>query len=227
ETPDCETNHDVSYARSRDLQHWENSSGKIYTLPITLGTAGIVDPVPVGGGVINGNVRVGFDDEKRVVISYHKYNGRGNSQLYNARLEDGAWRIYQSSQWNFRWDFHGPGAIPFDVHLSPIQVHDDGSITQEWSTRETGREQWQLEPQTLSAVSRLGRPAKTNADEGVHSGFPGMQVRTEKDSGDYAVDGQRFVLRWETLGPNRDRERGKPWPEASILEVCLIPPNGG
>ncbi|HNT88829.1 MAG TPA: BNR repeat-containing protein, partial [Candidatus Hydrogenedentes bacterium] len=73
ESPDCETNHDLSYARSKDLVHWECSDGAPYTLPITLATSEGVDPVPEGGGIINGNARIGFDGAGRVVISYHKH----------------------------------------------------------------------------------------------------------------------------------------------------------
>ncbi|MBI2433406.1 MAG: BNR-4 repeat-containing protein [Candidatus Hydrogenedentes bacterium] len=222
ETRDCETNHDVTYARSRDLQHWENSHGTVYTLPITLATAEIVDPVPVGGGLINGNVRLGFDAEKQVVISYHKYDAQGNSQVSNARLENGAWLISQITHWEFRWNFQGPGAIPFEVHVDPIQIMDDGSTTQEWSTKENGRERWRLDPQTLALIERMDLPSKRPSGEAVRSSFPGMQVRSEKDTGAYVVDGKKYVLRWESLGPNRDRAREKPWPEASGLEVCLV-----
>ena len=35
-TPACETNHDLCYARSKDLRHWETSGGKPLPLPITL-----------------------------------------------------------------------------------------------------------------------------------------------------------------------------------------------
>ena len=50
DTGDCATNHDLSYARSRDLVHWETVAGTTVTLPLTLETPGlIVDPVPVNG----------------------------------------------------------------------------------------------------------------------------------------------------------------------------------
>jgi hypothetical protein len=57
ETPDAETNHDLSYARSRDLVQWQTAAGTNLTLPITLATGDIVDPVPVTGGTINNNTR--------------------------------------------------------------------------------------------------------------------------------------------------------------------------
>jgi hypothetical protein len=47
ETPSANTNHDLSYARSKDLENWETSDGKPISLPITLAKAEIVDPVQV------------------------------------------------------------------------------------------------------------------------------------------------------------------------------------
>jgi len=55
DTPDCATNHHLSYARSRDLKRWETASGAPVELPLTLGQAAlVVDPVPADGGIING-----------------------------------------------------------------------------------------------------------------------------------------------------------------------------
>ena len=53
ETPDAMTNHTLSYARSRDLIHWETSSGKPLARPITLANAEVIDPAKPGEGLIN------------------------------------------------------------------------------------------------------------------------------------------------------------------------------
>ena len=34
-TPDCRSNHDISYVRSRDMKHWETAGGRPVALPIT------------------------------------------------------------------------------------------------------------------------------------------------------------------------------------------------
>jgi len=48
------------------MVHWENAAGEALELPITIVTKGVVvDPVPPGGGAINGNTKVGFDHQKR------------------------------------------------------------------------------------------------------------------------------------------------------------------
>lgn len=112
ETPMAETNHDLSYARSRDLVHWETAAGKPLTLPITLKTAEIVDPVPVEGGMINNNTVIGFDPAGRAMITFHKFDAAGNTQIYVARAEAKGWRIAQVSDWQgFRWDFRGGGSL--------------------------------------------------------------------------------------------------------------------
>jgi hypothetical protein len=118
----CETNHDLSYARSKDLVHWTDSSGKPMKLPMTLGTCEVIDPVPARGGMINGNARIGFDNQRRVVVSYHKFDKEGKTQAYNARLENGKWRIYQVTDWDYRWYFQGGGSIDFEVRVGNVTM---------------------------------------------------------------------------------------------------------
>ncbi len=222
DTPDCSTNHDLSYARSRDLIQWETSQGAALTLPITIDNGEIVDPVPPGGGIINGNTHVGFDQLDRVILSYHKYDEAGNTQIYNARLEEGVWKFYQASDWTQRWDFSGNGAISFDVGVSGVSVVD-GALMQSFRFAENGG-LWVLDPATLTPVEKAQRkpwgsvvaPPEARAPE---SDFPGMRVQWRLDSVG-ASDGEDWhMLRWETLGPNRDRPRDKPWPAPSFLRV--------
>lgn len=222
DTPDCETNHDLSYARSRDLVHWETSNGEPLTLPITIANGEIVDPVPPGGGIINGNTRIGFDGQNRVILSYHKYDEAGNTQIYNARLEDGAWKYYQASDWTHRWEFSGRGTIQFEVHLGGVTL-EDGKLLQSFRSPESGG-LYELEPATLKPVGKgtrnpvgsLVAPAKERSPE---SEFPGMQVRWQGDSGEAPGEQTWYMLRWETLGSNRDRPREEPWPAPSMLRV--------
>ena len=146
DTPDCATNHDLSYARSKDLVHWETSRGAALSLPITIDNGEIVDPFP-GGGIINGNTRIGFDAQNRVILSYHKYDAAGNTQIHNAprrrRLKH-----YQASDWTQRWEFSGNGTIQFDVRVGGVSVVD-GALVQSFSSPESGG-LWILDPATLS-----------------------------------------------------------------------------
>ncbi len=224
DTPDCATNHSLSYACSRDLVNWETSAGKPIPLPITLATGEIVDPVPPGGGIINGNTRIGFDAQRRPVISYHKHDDRGHTQVYNARLEDGHWRIYQASDWDSRWDFSGGGSIRFAIRVSAIEAAADGTLTQAYSHDKHGSGIWQLDPETLKAVGRASarRPSLPKELRQVASDVPGMMVRTQSDTGRGPDPQVTYMLRWETLGPNRDRPREGDPPPPSILRLYAI-----
>jgi hypothetical protein len=223
DTPDCATNHDLSYARSKDLVHWEGGDGSPLALPITFDTADLVDPVPAGGGIINGNTKLGFDIQKRPVIAYHKYDANGITQLYNARLEDGSWKVYLSSDWSYRWAFSGGGSINFEVRIESVR-QTAGGLVQGWRHSQHGRQRWRLDPETLRPLEQLPnpKPAMSAVFRTVRSEFPGMQVQTRSDSGGSGEPGLRYHLRWETLDRNRDRPREKPWPPPSMLQVITI-----
>lgn len=223
DTSACETNHDISYARSRDLVHWESSAGEPFAPPITYATCDVVDPVPVHGGMINGGVRLGFDGEKRPVITYHKFDEKGLTQLYNARLEDGAWKIYQSSDWDYRWDFTGNGSIVFEIQVRPIEVTGAGELVLSWSHTKYGSQRWRVAPGDFAPLEQMPNPETMPAAlRKVTSDFPGMGVRTRNDSGTSGDTDTRYVLRWETLGSNRDQAREKPWPEPSQLTLYTL-----
>jgi hypothetical protein len=213
----CETNHDLSYARSKDLIHWETVDGTPITLPIRLGTPGvIVDPVKVREGMLNGNGKIGFDSQRRLVLAYHKFDANGNTQLFNARFEDGKWNIVQTSDWNYRWWFEGGGSINNDIGISAVSFKD-GQLRQRFSHKTKGSKTFVLDETTLKPVATdipTPWPAEIRT---VRSGFPEMQIRTQMDS-----SGADYMLRWEVLPKFRDAPRPKPWPEPSMLEVYKL-----
>src|SRR5690606_34843666 len=132
DTPDAATNHDVSYARTKDLLNWENAAGQEIQLPIRIGPATSVDPVKTGEGMSNNNTKVGFDAKRRPSVAYHKFDANGNTQLYNARFETDKWVVYKTSDWNYRWEFGGGGTLVFDIVVEPVELQPDGTLTQNW-----------------------------------------------------------------------------------------------
>lgn len=106
DTGDAATNHDVCYARTRDLAHWETVDGEPLGLPITpANTSVVVDPVPIFGGLTNNHPAAGFDADGTVLVSYYKLDENLNTQVYLARWSATAkrWDITKVSDWTGRY----------------------------------------------------------------------------------------------------------------------------
>jgi hypothetical protein len=218
ETPNAATNHHPSYARSRDLVHWEDSAGKPLTLPITLKTGEVIDPIPERGGAINGLVKLGFDSQKRPVVSYTKYDKNGKSQLYCSRREKSGWKVYQVSSWDWRWEFGGGGTIAFEVNVGVVESAGAGRLKLVYGTKGHGSGVLVLDEKTLKVIKTLPPPeGYPKSLRPVRLKFPELQVKWASDLGKPAAAGTRYALRWETLGPNRDKPRTEPLPPASEL----------
>lgn len=220
DTPDASTNHDLSYARTSDLLSWQNAAGQALNLPITLATSDIVDPVPSGGGMINNNTKVGFDSQDRPIVAYHKYDADGNTQLYNARYENGAWVPHQTSSWDYRWDFGGGGTLVFEIEVEPVELHADGTLTQNfYHARYGGLGAFRLDESTLAAVEEIPQPVPYPPSLAeVESPTPEMHVRWQTDAGSGPDPSIVYMLRWETLDSNRDMARD-PIPPPTMLRL--------
>ena len=212
ESPDASTNHDLSYARSKDLLHWETSTGKPLHLPMRLQTAEIVDPIPMQGGTLNGGSRTVFDSAGRLIIAYYKFDAHGNTQIYAARLEAGKWVIRQISDWDYRWEPKGGGSIINDLNFDGFSAEPGGMLQLQYWHRKYGFGAWLLQESDLQVKSgteyRRGWPESLEKPE---SSFPGIKVRF--------LSSGRYLLRWETLEPNRDRPREGPLPGPSMLRL--------
>lgn len=225
DTGDCATNHDLSYARSDDLAHWTDSAGRPLALPITLKTGEIVDCVPPGGGLLNVNRELGFDNAGRPIITYQKYGADGSLDIYAARREAAGWKIVRVSDWKgYRWDFSGGGTIVTEVKVGAVQPIGAGRLTLAYrSGRGSGT--WVLDEATLQPIPGATPPKRPDAlphgMAALESTFPGMHRRVAADSGS-APSGGRYVLTWETLEANRDRPRPEPLPAPTVLRVVRI-----
>jgi hypothetical protein len=221
ETPDCRSNLHLSYARSRDLKHWETAAGKSVSLPITPDNVDVVvDPTPANRGMINMGFGVGFDPSNRALIQYHNYDKDGNSQIYLARWENGAWAIRPVSRWDYRWNFEGGGSIPAALGAGPVQTLPDGRLVQSWSHVKYGSGTWLLDPATLQVTGTIKLPSRYPAElTRPTTRFPGISVRWASDLTEKPVGACRYVLRWESLGSNRDRPRSGPVPEPTMLTL--------
>lgn len=226
DTPDCSTNHDFSYARSKDLRTWENSRGEQIKLPITLQTGEIIDAAQPKQGLLNPNQRIGFDQKGRVVLSYGKYDAQGNYQLYNARLEDGKWKYYQTSSWDYRWKFQGNGSIIGEIGFGAVTV-ENGKLVQSYRHIKSGSGIWELDSETLKPIGPAPAAVRWPREVGARElDFPGIQNRSAWDIRDNAVMVSqepeiRYVMRWESQSSNRDRPHPQTPPPATLRVLKL------
>ena len=226
DTPDCATNNNLSYARSDDLIHWESIAGEHAPLPLTLGNASlIVDPIPSGGGIINGCEKLTFDESYRPLISYHKADKNGHMQIYVARFETDQWVHHKITDWNRPVHFGGNGSMGFigikiSTHTRPMP--DLLTLTYRHQDYGSGR--------VVVAATTL-RPVQKEID--VTPEFPremerrridgdGIGIKRAYDSGATSAPGIRYMLQWETLGPAHDRRRDPPLPEPSTLTLYKL-----
>jgi hypothetical protein len=219
DTPDCATNHTLSYARSRDFLHWENSRGEPLTLPITLATGEVIDAARPGEGLINMTFNLGFDAQQRPLVVYHRYDARRRSQAYAARpLADAAgWGISQVSDWDFTWAFSGNGSIAAEVTLGKPQAAANGTLRLDFSTIAAGAGRWVIDADSLERREVLPPAGPVLPDALLRPIAAGMEVQTAVAR----ADGRRWVLRWETLPRNRDlpRESVPPPSELRLYEL--------
>jgi len=219
----AETNHDLTYARSRDLVHWETSSGKPLTLPLTFGEAEVVDPVPVHGGIINGNTMIGFDNENRVVISYHKFDAFGNTQVYVARHEKSGWHIIQVTHWkDFRWDFKGGGTLDFEVELKPARPLGHGEIGMEVN-RQGQQVDYRLKDSDLSSTG-VAMP-ETTIRSSISKIMPvlpqGMELNMVSANDSKQNTDANYNLVWATFPPHEDRPLNQVPAPTDLMLVTL------
>jgi hypothetical protein len=221
DTPDAMSNHTLSYARSRDLVNWESSAGKPIPRPITMAGAEVVDPAKPGEGLVNMTYALGWDAQQRPVAAYHRYDSKGRSQIFVARADgQGRWHMRQISDWTFRWEFPGHGSQVKQVSVSLRQPEADGSLIVEYSARQAGAGRWRLDDTTLAVREHLPVARKDSSDNAQQllGNFPGLQAKSQSSQS----GGRRWVLRWETLGVNRDLVN-RDVPPPSELRLYEIP----
>jgi hypothetical protein len=226
DTPDCATNHHLSYARSRDLESWETAGGIPVKLPLTLDQSELcVDPIPPGGGIINGCEKLAFDSDNRPVIAYHKLDDKGHMQIFVARFQQAQWCRHPITTWEKNISFGGGGAMPFiGIKISSLQRLPPDMLFINYRHRDYGSGRIVLREDTLQPVHRdvtIPRPYPRALSKPTIA-FEGISVRMAYDLGTPKDPNTKYLLRWETLGPNHDRPRKPPLPPASTLTLVKL-----
>jgi hypothetical protein len=202
DSPDASTNHDLSYARSRDLVHWERSDGAPLVLPITLGRAEIVDPAPVRSGMINNNTVLGFDAAGRPIVTYHKFDAVGDTQIFLARREVKGWHSVQVSRWKgFRWDFSGVGSLAGLVQVGGARPLGAGRLVVP-VIREGRSLELVVDEASLAFLEE--RPVAGLADQ-LAAKYPSVADMRFNVLPLSIGSAEHYALVWATRPPNRDR----------------------
>lgn len=217
DSPDCSTNHDLSYMKSPDLKNWYNAFGEPLELPATPDKSLlIVDPVPVKGGIINLAAKMVLDDENKPAFAYHKYDSNGNIQFYTAQIQDDKWVYKKVSDWDYRWEFSGGGTINRELIIKDLNRRTDGNYEIDYWHLKHGDGTILLNDK-FEVIGKVLKSEFLGVDMEVEGTFPGLEVQTIGDLGKAEDENIRYVLKWETLDKNRDKPREKPWPKPSRL----------
>jgi BNR repeat-containing family member len=201
-----EKNFHVNYAKSQDLKNWQNSKGKSIALPLTLANAELVDSVTKGRGLLN-NIKLGFDADGRVVISYLKFDSRGFSQLFHARIEGQGWKAVPSTNWTYRWDPRGGGTIPSEISFSGVEVRA-GQLLERVRQPEIGNVTLKYAPRALHVDSVLKNYAWEQAPKIMRKKAPGSVLNIQAIPNSDAEDSSSFAISWLSHPPdNRDKRR--------------------
>jgi hypothetical protein len=115
--------------------------------------------------------------------------------------------IRSLSEWDFRWAFFGGGSIAGEVRLGAPELTDEGAMMLSYSTKAAGRGRWYFESENLERLPLPSREPEASeprvALNYTGSDYPGMQ---SKSMSSVSEEGH-WILRWETLGRNRDHPR--------------------
>jgi len=221
DTPDCSTNHDLSYMKSPDLKRWYNAFGEEFELPATLDKKLlIVDPIPPKGGIINLAAKLVLDEQNNPVFAYHKYDSIGNIQFYTAQIQNEKWIYKQVTDWDYRWVFEGNGSINSEVRIKGFNKRDENYEIDFWHIK-YGNGTILLNNK-FEAIGKVLKPDPFGTDLEIEGDFPGLLIQTSGDIGKTEDENFRYILKWETINRNRDRPRQKPWPGPNQLYLYKL-----
>ncbi len=225
DTPDCSTNHDLSYMKSADLKNWYNAFGEEIKMPVTIDRKSlIVDPIPPKGGIINLAAKMVLDQNNNPVFVYHKYDLEGDLQFYTAQIKNKQWLYKQITKWDYRWVFEGHGSMNTEVQIKSFKKRADENYEVSYWHIIYGNGTLLLNNK-FESIGEVLKPKSLDTDLEIEGAFPGLEVRTSGDLGNANEKNIRYILKWETINRNRDKERQKPWPAPSQLYLYKLKKN--
>ncbi|MEZ4637247.1 MAG: BNR repeat-containing protein [Caldilineaceae bacterium] len=168
ETPDVATNHDLCYACSHDGGvTWQKSTGEVYDLPITQGSAEIACPIPQGHELINQTSMCADALGRPYIASYWRPPGTEIPQYHLVYHDGENWQVSQVSQRQTPFTLGGVGTrrIPISRPLIVAAAEEErtraylvfrdeerGNCVSMASCDNLGVTEWRVEDLTESSV---------------------------------------------------------------------------
>ncbi|MFV0565374.1 MAG: BNR repeat-containing protein [Flavobacteriaceae bacterium] len=130
ETWDVETNHDLCYARSNDGGvTWERSTGKPYTLPITLQSAEYACKIPEKSNLINQTAMTTNVNGSPFIVSYWN-DGNQVPQYHVVYLRNGEWKTLNTGFRKTTFALGGGGTKRIPISRPDILTNQVNGTTQ-------------------------------------------------------------------------------------------------
>lgn len=213
--PIANTNHNLSYVRTKDFRHFENIRGESIPIPIRYRERKVIaDPVGPWNGLMNSSKKLGFDGQGRVLLGYHKFDHRGISQLFICRYQNDRWIQQQISDWpDFTWEINARGSLGKAIDLEEIKAGEQGHIYVSYTHEKYGSGLLKIDESSLALTEDLTGARFITVENLIDEPSQGMQINQRFD------ETNRFLLRWETLPSNFDQPIKPPYPEPSFLKL--------
>lgn len=129
ETWDVQTNGNLSYARSTDGgETWERSTGEQYDLPITYGSAEVIDPIPDNSNLINQGWASYDPRTNEPHVAYYKDDENDVTQIFHAYLDGSEWKVEAATDRTTNINLGGGGVVASPIGRMGIVVGDDGDV---------------------------------------------------------------------------------------------------
>lgn len=125
----------VNIIRSKDLRSWSSMSGSTFATPIRYGDVdALVENVPEGSGLRNGNVRTGFDAGGRATVAYVRERAEGTALTLSRRDGlDKYWLQSDVSNWRGHNDLSDPSDLSRLLLGTGTELRGEGANSEEMS----------------------------------------------------------------------------------------------
>ena len=131
-----------------------------------------------------------------MLITYHKFDAAGQTQIFVARREADGWHRVQVTRWpDFRWDFGGGGSLDSRLTVSGAEPRGEDRLLVR-VVRDGVPLALVLDAATLALEEEKPDTRLANELSAAIAVPEGMQLNTIEASG--------YAVAWPTLPPHRD-----------------------